>query len=203
MKLKKVLNGTIAEISAATISYPLNTIKTNVQILNPVPKNLFTGFKFCIANELINGLVFYTIFEALKDKTENTFLKATCGSVGAMALSHPFYLRRKLAQTSQSLKITNNYKGFGICVVNSVPGAAFNFHLKETISKRTSLGIFSGFLSTTITTLITHPLDTFALCILTRSPFKFNFNGLRQRLIEKNLTLGTKLMILDYLNKLN
>jgi len=202
---KKVINENIEEITSKAISYPINTIKTNTQIHNPVPKNLFKGFHYSFFNEVINGLVFYSTVEKLKDKVPNTFIRNTCGSIAAMACSHPLYIRRKLAQVNKPINISNNYAGFGVCVLNGVPGTAINLGLKEVISKRLKLGIFSGFLSTTITTIITHPLDILTTCVLTRTPVKgvFKFNGFGQRLIEKNLTLGTKLMLLDYLNSKN
>ena len=202
---KKVINGTIAEITSTAISYPINTIKTNAQIHNPVPKNLFKGFHYSFFNEIVNGLVFYSTVEKLKDKVPNTFIRNACGSIAAMACSHPLYIRRKLAQVNKPINISNNYAGFGVCVLNGVPGTAINLGLKEVISKRTRLGVFSGFLSTSITTILTHPLDILTTCVLTRTPVKgvFKFNGIGQRLIEKNLTLGTKLMLLDYLNSKN
>ena len=144
---KKVINGTIAEITSATISYPINTIKTNTQIQNPVPKNLFKGYHFSFFNEVINGLVFYSTVEHLKDKVHNNFIRNACGSLAAMACSHPLYIRRKLAQVNKPLNITNNYAGFGVCVLNGLPSTAINLGLKEVISKRSKLGIFSGFLT--------------------------------------------------------
>ena len=218
-EFKKVLNGMMAEISSAFISYPLNTIKTNSQIGNRVSftvskninniKPLFKGFKYSFFNEVINGFVFYSIFEKMKLKTDNPIIRSSCGSIAAMLCSHPLYLRRKLAQvnkdTNIGFKLKNNYKGIGICMINGVPTAAINLGLKELIAQKLNLGIFSGFLSTSITMILSHPLDTLTTCILTKSNIKyanlFRFNGFSQRLLEKNLTLGTKLMLLDYLNE--
>jgi len=221
IQIQKVFNGIIAEITSAFVSYPLNTIKTNSQIGNRVTFNvrnslsikkiqpLFSGFKYSFVNELINGIVFYSIYEKMKEKSDNPIVRSSVGSFGAMLCSHPLYLRRKLAQVDKSphigLGLKNNYKGIGICMVNGIPTSAINFGLKEIIAERLNMGIFSGFLSTSITMILTHPLDTLATCILTKSKINymtlFKFNGFSQRFLEKNLTLGTKLMLLDFLNE--
>ena len=61
---KQVLNGIISELVSATITYPLNTIKTNNQIGRKVliGKNLISGIKWCLLTESINAIVFYSIF---------------------------------------------------------------------------------------------------------------------------------------------
>jgi len=224
-KIKKVINGTIAEITAAFLSYPINTIKTNSQIGRSVsfsfPKNksrnnliqsirpLFKGSHYSFFNEVINGIMFYSIYEKMNEHTDNPFIRGSCGSIGAMLCSHPLYLRRKLAQVGKSArigyKLVDNYKGIGMCMLNGIPASALNFGLKEKIAERLNLGIFSGFLSTSITMILTHPLDTITTCIMTRNKIPYGsllkFNGFSQRFFEKNLTLGTKLMLLDFLNE--
>jgi hypothetical protein len=231
--VKKIINGTISEITSAFLSYPINTIKTNSQIGrnisfnfnnnnkingNLVLKNnnliqnikpLFKGAHYSFFNEVINGIVFYSIYEKMKEKTDNHFIQASCGSIGAMLCSHPLYLRRKLSQVGKSakigLKINDNYKGIGMCMLNGIPTSAINFGLKEKIAEKLNLGIFSGFLSTSITMILTHPLDTITTCIMTKNKIPYGtllkFNAFSQRFLEKNLTLGTKLMLLDFLNE--
>jgi hypothetical protein len=57
----KVFNGIVSELIAATLSYPLNTIKTNSQIGKKIiiGKNLtplFRGIHWCLLTEIINSV---------------------------------------------------------------------------------------------------------------------------------------------------
>lgn len=208
---KKLINGTSAEIISAIVSYPINTLKTNIQIGKKItlrnPKILFKGIQYSILNELINGLVFYPVFEYLENK--GPFIQSACGSIAAMTCSHPVYLRRKMLQVGIKPKISfkNNYNGFGNALLNCVPSVALNFTLKEQIANRLNLGIMSGYLSTALSTILTHPLDTYTTCAITKTPINFlellKFKGFTHRFLERGLTIGTKMMLLDYFNKIN
>ena len=208
--LKKIINGGSAEVISAIISYPINTLKINAQIGSKLawkisPLILFRGVKFCILNEIINGIVFYSVFDKLEKN--GPFIQGACSAIAAMTCSHPLYLRRKLAQVGKSTRITNNYDGFGSALLNSVPTVALNFTLKEQIANRLNLGIMSGYLSTALAMIITHPLDTYTTCLIIKSPINIidalKFKGFGHRFFEKGLTIGTKMMLLDYFNKIN
>ena len=207
--LKKIINGGSAEIISAIISYPINTLKTNAQVGTKLtwrtPSLLFRGVKFSVLNEIINGIVFYSIFDSLHKK--GPFIQGACSTIAAMSCSHPVYLRRKLAQVGKSTLIANNYDGFGSALLNCVPTVALNFTLKEQIANRLNLGIMSGYLSTALAMIITHPLDTYTTCMIIKAPIhiidSLKFKGFGHRFLEKGLTIGTKMMLLDYFNKVN
>jgi hypothetical protein len=206
---KKIINGSSAEIISAVVSYPINTLKTNAQIGIKItyrtPSLLFKGVKYSILNEIINGIVFYSVFDTLNKK--GPFIQGACSTIGAMCFSHPVYLRRKLAQVGKSTLISNNYDGFGIALLNCVPTVALNFTLKEQIANRLNLGIMSGYLSTALAMVLTHPLDTYTTCMIIKTPVSIidtlKFKGFGHRFFEKGLTIGTKMMLLDYFNKIN
>ena len=208
---KKVINGMGSEIISAAISYPINTLKVNAQIGRKVsfrnPGILFKGLQYSVVNEIINGIVFYSVFDYLENK--GPFIQGACSSIAAMTCSHPVYLRRKLAQIGKNTVIPfkNNYNGFGSALLNCVPTVALNFTLKEQIANRLNLGIMSGYLSTALSRAITHPLDTYTTCMITKTPIKImdalKFKGFKHRFFEKGLTVGTKMMLLDYFNKKN
>ena len=65
----------------------------------------------------------------------------------------------------------------------------------------------SGYLSTALAMIITHPLDTYTTCLIIKSPINIidalKFKGFGHRFFEKGLTIGTKMMLLDYFNKIN
>jgi len=206
---KKIINGSSAEIISAIISYPINTLKTNAQIGNKLtwrkPSLLFKGVKYCVLNEIINGIVFYSVFDSLDKK--GPFIQGACSTIAAMTFSHPVYLRRKLAQVGKSTSISHNYDGFSSALLNCVPTVALNFTLKEQIANRLNLGIMSGYLSTALSMIITHPLDTYTTCMIIKAPVRIidtlKFKGFAHRFLEKGLTIGTKMMLLDYFNKIN
>jgi hypothetical protein len=207
--MKEVFNGVSAELLAAIIMYPLNTLKTNSQIgktiIKPNIKNLSRGIGWCIITELINAVVFYSIFENIKQK-KGALFGSILGSSAAISLSYPLNVRRKLLQVGKPIQIKNNYKGFFVGLFNGVPGTSINFTLRENFIEKCEnkkLKPLCGLISTAISVVVTHPLDTISTCIATRSPFKMNYilNGFKERFFEKNLTIGTKMLVLGYLNK--
>lgn len=202
---RKVKNGICAEVFSALLMYPLNTIKTNAQIGTKIPLsigNLFKGVHYCIINEIINGIFFYSIYHYLEKRPQS--VRSACGSMVAMCASHPVYMRRKLAQVGKETKnILHNYRGLSNSLMTVIPTVALNFTLKEHLTEH--LGIFSGYGSTILSLALTYPFDTIATCVVTKTPFRlkdaFKFNGFGHRLIERALTVGTKLTLLDYLDK--
>lgn len=204
--IKKVVNGIGAEVISSTLTYPINTIRTYAQLgkkINITPSVLFKGMHYSIINEIINGILFYATFHYLEKY--GPIIQSSVGSLVAMTGSHPVYQRRKLAQIGKAVKITNNYSGFGNALVNNIPSVALNFALKEQFKPR--LGIYAGYLSTCLSMAITHPLDTITAHVLTKTPFKLSdslkFHGFKQRFVEKGLTIGSKMMLLDYFNEKN
>lgn len=204
---KKILAGTSAEIISATLTYPLNTLKTNAQvgIILKGGVSLFRGYKYCFVNELINGILFHT--------TYNTFsylhpiVRAGLGAGICTFGSYPFYVRRKLAQVgkkmNQPYKMSSNYKGIKLSLLNTIPTSALNYTLKGYIHNNTSLGVFSGLLSTTVAIILSHPLDTLTTNIVTGNKIKFieclMYKGFSQRFFERNLTISIKMFLIDYL----
>ena len=199
---RETTNGICSEIISATITYPLNTIKINSQvgrIIKPTIKNLYRGYKWCLITELTSAFIFYSIFENLK-----TNRGPLCGSIlassAAISASHPFNTRRKLLQIGKIGKFS--YKGVGIGLFNGVPGNAINFTIRENLMHSFNSNPLCGLFSSAISIIATHPLDTLSTCISTGCPYKNNtfFRGLGQRFLEKNLTIGSKMLLLGFLN---
>jgi hypothetical protein len=203
--IKKVTNGLSAELICALLMYPISTLKTNAQIGRKVPLsmgNLFRGVQYCIVNEIINGILFYSIYNYLENKPQS--VRSACGSLVAISGSYPFYLRRKLSQVRKTTKcITNNYRGFINSLITVIPTVALNFTLKEHLDEK--LGMFAGYGSTILSVALTYPLDTIATCVMTKTPIRIKdalkFNGFGHKILERGLTVGTKLGLLDYFNK--
>jgi hypothetical protein len=61
----------------------------------------------------------------------------------------------------------------------------------------------SGYLSSIISIISTHPLDTISTCVATRTPVQqVNvFNGFKERFFEKQLTIGCKMLFMEFLNQ--
>jgi hypothetical protein len=204
----QVFNGIKAELISAVLTYPLNTLKTNSQvgkIVRPGFKNLTKGLHWCLLTELANALVFYSVFENIKE-SKGPLIASVIGSSAAICTSYPLNVRRKLAQVGKSMVIKNNYFGLHIALFNGVPGVTINYTLREKFMNKCEnpkLKPFCGVLSSAISIVATHPLDTISTCIATRSPFKwcYIFNGFKHRFIEKNLTIGSKMLLLGHLNK--
>lgn len=199
---RETFNGVCSEIISATITYPLNTIKTNSQIgkiIKPTIRNLYKGYKWCLITELTSAFIFYSIFENLK-KNRGALHGSILASGAAISVSHPLNTRRKLMQIGKQGNFT--YKGVGVGLFNGVPGNAINFTLKEIFSEKYNSHPLCGIVSSAISIFITHPLDTLSTCVSTGCPYKNNtlFRGFRQRFLEKNLTIGSKMLLLGILN---
>uniref|UniRef100_A0A6C0I8D5 Mitochondrial carrier protein n=1 Tax=viral metagenome TaxID=1070528 RepID=A0A6C0I8D5_9ZZZZ len=197
--MKQVFNGISAELFAAVLTYPLNTIKTNSQIGRPVKfgfKNLSRGLGWCVLSEITNALLFYSIFD--KDKPLKTSI---IGSTLGICASYPFNTKRKLAQVGKSfLKLNNYYYGIEMALINGVPGVSLNFTLREHLNRKFQKNKkINGIISTSTSLIATHPLDTLSTCLATRTPVGniFKFNGFLQRFLEKNLTISTKMLFLS------
>jgi hypothetical protein len=91
-------------------------------------------------------------------------------------------------------------------IINSVPGHATNFTLREFFKEKLpdQLKPIGGLLSTALSLVITHPLDTLSTRVITRTPLKgknlLNYNGFGERFLEKNITIGSKMVLLDLFN---
>ena len=206
-KHKRILNGIISEVSCNAIFYPLNTLKTNSQIGKIVCKNpitLFKGFKMGLRAEMINSIVFHSIYECMQT---NSLVKSTCGSVLAVVCSHPLTIRRKLLQTHKKIdiiKLKDNYRGLNLSIANTVPGTSINYCMRDAIRPLLSDDVknLSGVISSFVSILITHPIDSLSTCVSTKTKIKkcLNYDGLRERLLEKNLVIGGKMFLLEILN---
>lgn len=205
---KQVLNGIISELISATLTYPLNTLKINTQVGRNViiGKNLISGIKWCLLTEAINAVFFYSIFNGFtKLQSINPLIRSSVGSTVAILNSYPYNVRRKLEQVGKKITVTNKYKGLPIALVNGVPGVAINFTVREHLKEKlpNDLKPLSGILSTMISIIATHPLDTLSTCVATRTPIRLvdcmKYSGFKERFIEKNITIGTKMVILELL----
>ena len=208
-----IMNGVSAELLSSSITYPLNTIKINSQVGKSFKlniKNLSRGFGWSLITELTSALIFYSIFENLKEK-HGPLKGSIVGSVLATSMSYPFNVKRKLIQIRKNVNIPLNevYKGVNVALINSVPGTVINFTLREIFKEKLPdhLKPISGLLSTAISLVTTHPLDTISTRVATRTPIRLveclNYNGFKERFFEKNLTIGGKMVLLDLFNKNN
>lgn len=209
---KKILGGVSAELISSSITYPLNTLKINSQVGKKISitfKNsriLTRGIGWSVLTEIINGLIFYSIFENFK-KEHGALKTSVVGSTAAICCSHPFNSRRKILQVGKQVRSTQNlYNGLGIALINSVPGHATNFTLREFFKEKLPdrLKPIGGLLSTALSLVITHPLDTLSTRVITRTPLRginlLNYNGFGERFLEKNITIGSKMMLLEFFN---
>jgi hypothetical protein len=206
---KQVLNGIISELISATLTYPLNTLKINTQVGRNViiGKNLISGIKWCLLTEAISAVFFYSIFSGItKLLSINPLIRSSVGSTIAILNSYPYNVRRKLEQVGKKITVTNKYKGLPIALINGVPGVAINFTIREHLKEKlpNDLKPLSGVISTMISIIATHPLDTLSTCVATRSPIRLvdclKYSGFKERFIEKNITIGSKMIILELLS---
>ena len=207
----KVINGISAELLSASITYPLNTIKTNFQVGKNIKlnfKNLSKGFGWCIITELTSALIFYSIFEHLK-YNHGSVKASIIGSTISTFTSYPLNVRRKTSQIGKKIiynSLTENYKGLKIGLINSIPGTVINFSLRDYFKEvlPEHLKPFGCLLSTAISLIATHPLDTLSTCVSTRTPIKLidciNYRGFRERFFEKNINIGGKMLLLESFN---
>ena len=199
-KFKKIIKGTAAEIISAVASYPLSTLKANKQTGIVFKGGLYRGIKWCVLNELINGLFFYSTYHFTNG---NVLLKTGCATIVSKSISHPVFLRRKLIQVglSATIKGTGNYKGFGMSLINAVPVNIVNFGLKDRITETVpdNFKAFSGLLSTFLAIIITHPLDTLNTSVMCKTPMVGLFSGFKERVFERTVTIGSKMVLLDVL----
>ena len=102
--------------------------------------------------------------------------------------------------------IHDNYKGVYVSLFNSVPGVTINYSTREILSRNVpdNLKIFISLFSTALSIALTHPLDTLSTCITTRTPINIHqiikYKGFSERFFEKNLTIGSKMILLDMFN---
>ena len=213
--IKKVIHGVCAEIISGSLTFPLNTLKTNLQIGNIVCSksiNVFRGYKWFFLSETVNAVIFYSLFEGYNYfKNINPLARGIVSSGLSICCSYPFNMRRKISQIGKDITIGNtlqhNYNGLHISLFNSVPGVTVNYSTREILSRSVpeNYKIAVSLFSTALSIALTHPLDTLSTCISTRTPINIydvlKYRGFRQRFFEKNLTIGSKMLLLDIFDK--
>ena len=159
--------------------------------------------------EIISSIFFYSIFNGFtKLQILHPIVRSSIGSTLAIINSYPYNVRRKLLQVGKSINNINN-KGLPISLLNSVPGVTINFTIREHLKEKlpNDLKPLSGLLSTMLSIVATHPLDTLSTCVVTRTPIKLidclKYSGFKERFVEKNITIGSKMLILEILNNYN
>jgi hypothetical protein len=198
---KKVINGVVAELVIATVCYPLNTWKVRRQVNLPTfgRIGLFKGFKWCMLNEFVDSLVFFSVAET----TKSFSLASVCSNT----VSYPLYRNTKLLQTGKILN-GSNYHGFGLSIINSVPGTTLNYTIKNAITRSISpkYNWLSGYLGTGISLLLTHPLSTLSTKVITQhrvNPIELlKYRGFGLRALEQTVSVGSKMLLMDFLNGL-
>jgi len=212
---KKVRNGVIAETSASLISYPLNTIKTNRQIGKIIsttqPAKLYKGIGWCLTADSLAAVAFYSLFEGMPQlQGLNPFVRSVLAATVSTTVAHPFSTVRKNLQVGNTVKnvtLKTISRGYKTHLMNTIPGVSTNFTIRHVVRPlvppwgRPCVGVFSSACSL----MLTHPIDTFATRVITNNKVSFrkclNFSGFKERFTEKILTLGSKMVILDVLDK--
>ena len=212
---KKVRNGVIAEASSSLISYPLSTIKTNRQIGKTIstasPVKLYKGVGWSLTADSLAAVAFYTLFEGMPQLQDlNPFVRSFLAATVSTTVAHPFSTIRKNIQVGKTIKnvtLKTMTKGYKVHLMNTIPGVSTNFTIRHVVRPlvppwgRPCVGIFSSACSL----ILTHPLDTFATRVITNNKISFrkclNFSGFKERFTEKMITLGSKMVILDNLDK--
>jgi hypothetical protein len=205
--MENVIYGITAEFISCILTYPLSTIKTNSQIRKSIVIksgiDLYRGIGWSILTELTNAVIFYSIYMG---NGTNPLKRSIIGSSIGICASYPMNVKRKLAQIGKSGNVRNPYKGLPIALFNGVPGVSINFTLREKLNEHFPQNKYiNGLISTAVSIISTHPLDTLSTCIATRTPIKnilssSLFTGFRERFLEKNLTIGSKMLILSFLS---
>jgi len=201
--VNKIVNGIVAELIVSLVLFPLNTWKVHRQIGKKIKiGNVYNGIKWCLANELLDAAVFFSV----REKTGNVGMASFVSNV----VSYPVYLRTKLRQSGKPLN--GNFTGFPESTMVSLPTTVLVYHLQKCINEKApSLANgTSGFLASVGALFITHPLSTLSILRQTGSPLTKTvvcnmtslYSGLGVRLLEQSLAIGSKLLIMDKLNKI-
>jgi hypothetical protein len=211
---KKVVNGVSCDVLVNTLVYPINTVKTNIQtgkIIKCSLKNsrkLFRGYKYGLLSEIVYSTIFYSLYEGVKLKEQiDPILRSSISSSIATTFCHPFNVRRKLLQVNKcATKKTfkDNYKGLDLSILNTVPGTTINFVLRDLLKPIVPKQIspFVGGISSFISVVTTHPIDVLctSACTNTKMTTLLMYSGLKERLVEKGIAIGGKMILLDYVN---
>jgi hypothetical protein len=212
----KIKNGLIAETTSTLITYPLNTIKTNIQTGNVVKnegiKGLYRGIKWGLPADALAAICFYGIFDALPQfQSIHPLFRSILAASIATTAGHPFTTIRKNIQVHRKppkkMNIGRLYKGLKVSLCNTTPGVSINFTTKEFLKPIFPCWAkpFIGIISSTCSLIVTHPLDTFTTCLVTGKQKDIlkclNLNGFKSRFSEKICTLSSKMIILDSLNE--
>lgn len=201
-----IINGILSDMISSVIFYPLNTMRTNRQIGRKLAyKHAFKGIGQSLLCDTLHGLVFYILNDGILCNKTNQIVKTVVSSSVATLCSHPLNLRKKIKQANKKIKLKTlqeNYQAINLSLANTVPGTTINFvirdFMRENVCRHPLIGSFSSFISI----LATHPIDTLFTCKCIKKSFKNTniMNGFKERMIEKNLCIGSKMYLFDYLN---
>ena len=193
----KIVKGVGAEVLTNIIFYPLNTIRIRKQINLKTSSSLLLGLKWSMVSEIINSVVFYSVFQGLS-KITNPMVGSSLGAGAGLVCSFKTSVMRKRIQTFKPITDIN-YNGLGCSLLNTIPGVTINFTLREYLKQKPEFERSAGLISTMVSVILTHPLDTFTTCLVTKTKVckTLLYKGFKERLLEKNLTIGSKMILLE------
>lgn len=210
--IKKVVNGVTTDVLINTISHPFNTIKVNKHIglkTRISPKILSRGLMLSNMSEIVHSSIFYVIFDGFT-KPESPLLKSLAGGTIANIVTHPLSMRCKLKQINKNVRIKSikdNYKGLSYSIAKTVPGIGITYTLRDYTHAflPPNLRPLGSAVSAFTSIILTHPLDVLYTLKTTNTNITRNklFVGLKENIIEKNMSITTKMIILDILNYLH
>ena len=206
---KNCINGVTSDLLVNTLTYPLNTIKLKNQMgickykINQMGV-LFKGYKYGVVSDIIHSSIFYSLYDSRLNGI-HPITHTAISSMIATVTSHPFNLRKKMFQVNKKITISkfkDNFKGLKYSLSNIVPGSTINFvlrdHMKAILPK--PLSPFAGGFSSFISIILTHPIDLLCNSVCTGTKIKniLSIHGLKERLLEKNISIATKMILFDY-----
>ena len=152
------IKGSIAGFIGATISHPIDTIKTRIQtnIAKSIKdailmKNFYKGFMAPLIGISLEKSIVFGFYNMSKQNGLNNFWSGIVGGLISTIIVTPIeYIKINLQnkQTIENIKIKNIYKGLGPTICREAPGFGIYFtiynHLQSNYNN--SLSLYKTFL---------------------------------------------------------
>lgn len=193
------LFGIVSSITATSIFYPIDTIKTRKQAGLPIQYNtsLYKGIRPEILSSFPSGFTYWYTYYKCREynftTTESSFISCLTSNI----VDTPFDIRKKKKQLN--MKAGNIYK---YCVGNVMSSIVYNLfylrtlkYLKDDHKINNTLSIFGA---STISAFMSYPFDRWKTSIIYPNKISY-FKGLGYRLIHANLYSGLYMTVFLWL----